>query len=51
MIDGDRDQYLDETEFSGIISAMQQSGANGDFATVDQNSDKMVTRDELFFLW
>jgi Ca2+-binding EF-hand superfamily protein len=48
MIDGDRNQYLDETEFSGIVSAMQQSGANGDFATVDQNSDKMVTRDELF---
>lgn len=48
MIDGDRNQYLDETEFSGIIAAMQQSGADGDFATVDQNSDKMVTRDELF---
>ncbi|MCX7397472.1 MAG: hypothetical protein NT138_07295 [Planctomycetales bacterium] len=48
MIDGDRNQYLDETEFSGIVGAMQQSGANGDFATVDQNSDKMVTRDELF---
>lgn len=48
MIDGDRNQYLDETEFAGILGAMQQSGANGDFATVDQNSDKMVTRDELF---
>ena len=48
MIDGDRNQYLDETEFAGIVGAMQQSGANGDFATVDQNSDKMVTRDELF---
>lgn len=48
MIDSDRNQYLDETEFTGIVSAMQQSGANGDFATVDQNADKMVTRDELF---
>ena len=48
MIDGDRNQYLDETEFAGIVGAMQQSGANGDFTTVDQNSDKMVTRDELF---
>ncbi len=48
MIDGDRNQYLDETEFAGIVGAMQQSGANGDFATVDQNADKMVTRDELF---
>ena len=48
MIDDDRNQYLDETEFAGIVSAMQQSGANGDFATVDQNADKMVTRDELF---
>lgn len=48
MIDGDKNQYLDETEFAGIVGAMQQSGANGDFAVVDQNSDKMVTRDELF---
>lgn len=48
MIDGDKNQYLDETEFSGIVGAMQQSGANGDFVTVDRNSDKMVTRDELF---
>ena len=48
MIDGDRNQYLDETEFSGIVGAMQQSGANGEFAIVDQNSDKLVTRDELF---
>ena len=48
MIDGDRNQYLDETEFGGLVSALQQSGATGDFATVDQNGDKMVTRDELF---
>ena len=48
MIDSDRNQYLDETDFGGIVSALQQSGATGDFATVDQNSDKMVTRDELF---
>ncbi|MFO1001998.1 MAG: hypothetical protein U0936_16815 [Planctomycetaceae bacterium] len=48
MIDTDKNQYLDESEFAGIVTAMQQSGANGDFATVDQNSDKMVTRDELF---
>ncbi len=48
MIDGDRNQYLDETEFGGIVSAMQQSGASGSFADVDQNEDKMITRDELF---
>jgi len=48
MIDSDRNQYLDETEFGGIVSALQQSGATGDFAAVDHNSDKMVTRDELF---
>ena len=48
MIDGDRNQYLDETEFAGILGALQQAGAQGDFATVDQDADKMVTRDELF---
>ncbi len=48
MLDGDRNQYLDETEFGGMVSALQQSGATGDFGTVDRNGDKMVTRDELF---
>lgn len=48
MIDGDRNQYLDETEFAGIMGALQQAGAQGEFSTVDQNGDKMVTREELF---
>jgi Ca2+-binding EF-hand superfamily protein len=48
MIDADKNQYLDETEFAGIVAALQQSGASGDFVTVDRNGDKMVTRDELF---
>ena len=48
MLDGDRNQYLDETEFGGMAPVLQQSGATGDFAAVDQNGDKMVTRDELF---
>lgn len=48
MIDADRNQYLDETEFAGILSTMQQSGVTGRFEDVDQNSDKMVTRDEVF---
>lgn len=48
MVDGDRNQYLDETEFGGIVAAIQQSGAKGDFAAVDANGDKMVTRDEVF---
>ncbi len=48
MVDGDKNQYLDETEFGGITAALQQSGAVGEFAAVDQNGDKMVTREELF---
>jgi Ca2+-binding EF-hand superfamily protein len=48
MLDGDRNQYLDETEFAGISGALQQAGATGNFAAVDQNGDKMVTREELF---
>lgn len=48
MIDVDRNQYLDESEFAGIVTAMRQSGSEGTFAEVDQNGDKMVVRDELF---
>jgi len=48
MSDGDRNQYLDESEFSGMIEAMNRSGVSADFASVDFNSDGMVTRDEVF---
>lgn len=48
MLDGDRNQYLDENEFAGITGALQQAGVKGSFADVDQNGDSMVTRDELF---
>jgi Ca2+-binding EF-hand superfamily protein len=48
MLDGDRNQYLDEQEFTGLQAALQQSGAAGDFAVIDQNKDGQVTRDELF---
>jgi Ca2+-binding EF-hand superfamily protein len=48
MVDGDRNQYLDEQEFTGLQSALQQSGASGDFAVIDQNKDGMINRDELF---
>ena len=48
MIDNDRNQYLDEMEFIGIVAAMQQSGATGSFSDVDQNDDKMLTREEVF---
>jgi Ca2+-binding EF-hand superfamily protein len=48
MVDGDRNQYLDEQEFMGLQTALQQSGASGDFAVIDQNNDGMITRDELF---
>ena len=48
MSDADRNQYLDESEFSGMIEALNRSGARGDFATVDLNGDAMVTRGEVF---
>lgn len=48
MLDSDRNQYLDETEFAGLLPALQQAGATGTFADVDINADKMVTRDEIF---
>jgi len=48
MSDGDRNQYLDESEFSGMIQALNRSGVSADFASVDFNSDGMVTRDEVF---
>ena len=48
MSDGDRNQYLDEGEFSGMMEALNRSGVRGDFSAVDFNGDKMVTRDEVF---
>lgn len=48
MSDADRNQYLDESEFSGMIEALNRSGITADFAAVDLNSDAMVTRDEVF---
>lgn len=48
MSDSDRNQYLDETEFSGMMEALNRSGVQGDFAAVDFNDDQMVTRDEVF---
>jgi len=48
MSDGDRNQYLDESEFSGMMEALNRSGVKGDFGAVDFNTDKMVTRDEVF---
>ncbi len=48
MSDVDKNQYLDEGEFSGMIEALTRSGVQGDFAAVDFNGDKMVTRDEVF---
>lgn len=48
MVDGDRNQYLDMSEFEGIAGALQQSGVSAAFADVDINRDGMITRDELF---
>ncbi|MDA1232497.1 MAG: hypothetical protein O2856_17115, partial [Planctomycetota bacterium] len=48
MSDGDRNQYLDESEFSDMIEALKRSGVTANFAAVDFNSDAMVTRDEVF---
>ena len=48
MSDGDRNQYLNESEFSGMMEALNRSGVRTDFAAVDFNNDGMVTRDEVF---
>ena len=48
MSDGDRNQYLDQSEFSGLMEALNRSGVRGDFAAVDFNGDEMVTREEVF---
>ena len=48
MSDGDQNQYLDETEFSGMKEAMIRAGVRTDFAAVDFDGDVMVTRDEVF---
>lgn len=48
MSDGDRNQYLDADEFSGMMEALNRSGVQTDFAAVDFNGDAMVTREEVF---
>ena len=48
MSDGDRNQYLDESEFPGMMEALSRSGVKTDFAAVDLNDDAMVTREEVF---
>ena len=48
MSDSDRNQYLDENEFSGMLEALNRAGVRTDFATIDFNGDAMVTREEVF---
>lgn len=48
MSDGDKNQYLDEREFSGMTEALNRAGVRADFAAVDLNGDAMVTRAEVF---
>ncbi|MCA9011963.1 MAG: EF-hand domain-containing protein [Planctomycetaceae bacterium] len=48
MSDLDRNQYLDDNEFSGMFDAFKRSGARPVFKAVDLNGDAMVTRDEVF---
>jgi len=48
MSDGDRNQYLDESEFPGMMEALSRSGVKTDFAAVDLNDDAMATREEVF---
>ena len=48
MSDGDRNQYLDESEFPGMMEALSRSDVKTDFAAVDLNDDAMVTREEVF---
>jgi len=48
MSDGDRNQYLNEAEFSGMAEALNRSGATASFGSVDLNGDGMITRAEIF---
>ena len=48
MSDGDRNQYLDESEFPGMMEALNRSGVRAEFTAVDLDGDTMVTREEVF---
>lgn len=48
MSDGDKNQYLSEAEFGAFSSSLSRAGVQADFATVDQDHDGMVTRNEVF---
>lgn len=48
MYDGDRNQYLDESEFVNFATALDQSGVAADFAAVDADHNKMIVRDEIY---
>jgi len=48
MSDGDRNQYLDENEFPGVMEALNRSGVRAEFKAVDLDGDAMVTREEVF---
>jgi Ca2+-binding EF-hand superfamily protein len=48
MQDADKNQYLDQQEFSQLSGVLTQAGLTADFRAVDMNNDQMVTRDELF---
>jgi Ca2+-binding EF-hand superfamily protein len=48
MSDLDRNQYLDDNEFSGMLDAFIRSGARPTFKATDLNGDAMVTREEVF---
>lgn len=48
MSDTDKNQYLNEAEFAAFSSSLSRSGVEADFAAVDIDQDKMVTRNEVF---
>lgn len=48
MADGDKSQSLDESEFSGILAALDQTGVKATFKELDADGDLQLTRDELF---
>ncbi len=48
MSDGDRNQYLDESEFPGMMEALNRSGVRAEFTAVDLDGDTRVTREEVF---
>lgn len=48
MSDGDRNQYLDSTEFAMFAASLQQAGVAAEFTDVDSDHNEMIVRDEIY---